>query len=271
MHSSLDKSSYIGYTSPLYEVWSAYMRFKAAISLFISGLFLPSASVAQTVPWSYDGQSDGQDNWGTLSADYAACEIGTKQSPIMIAYTTPATLPALTFYYNKSSATARMAEHMLDLEIKGKNILRIANEPYMLTNIQFHSPSEHVVKNKFYLMEIHLVHKSFSGKQLNLALFVEAGAANSAFDSITDQLPNKNKVNTQLDIDPTALLPSSLGYYAYSGSLSRPPCTEDVEWRVLKKPISSSKEQMSHITKIVGRNSRLEQPIYSRAILETIY
>ncbi len=271
MHSFLDKSPHISYIKPIYVLWEACMQFKTAINIFISSLFSSSIGMAQPTPWSYDGQQDGQDNWGMLSPDYTACELGTKQSPVVIAYTTPTSLPALTFSYNETAATASITEHMLDIAIKGRNILRINNEPYALTNIQFHSPSEHTIKDDFYLMEIHLVHKSFDGKQLNLALFVETGEANTALSTITNHLPNQDKIKTQFNFNPTTLLPTSFGYYAYSGSLSRPPCSEDVEWRVLKTPLVISKEQLIQITKLIGRNARLEQPIYSRTILETTY
>ena len=51
--------------------------------------------------------------------------------------------------------------------------------------------------------------------------------------------------------------------------MTTPPCTEDVEWRVLKKPVALSYEQLRRITGFVGRNARLEQPVYSRTIRET--
>lgn len=45
--------------------------------------------------------------------------------------------------------------------------------------------------------------------------------------------------------DPTALLPGSLNYWTYEGSLTTPPLLESVTWIVCKEPISLSSEQVS--------------------------
>uniref|UniRef100_A0A7N5KNW9 Carbonic anhydrase 2 n=1 Tax=Ailuropoda melanoleuca TaxID=9646 RepID=A0A7N5KNW9_AILME len=49
------------------------------------------------------------------------------------------------------------------------------------------------------------------------------------------------------NFDPTGLLPASLDYWTYLGSLTTPPLLECVTWIVLKEPVSVSKEQINKI------------------------
>lgn len=50
-------------------------------------------------------------------------------------------------------------------------------------------------------------------------------------------------------------LPTSLTYYAYTGSLTTPPCTENVEWRVLRHHTMMSQSQYNVWTRLFGVNS----------------
>ncbi len=44
---------------------------------------------------------------------------------------------------------------------------------------------------------------------------------------------------------PTVLLPGgSNEFYRYEGSLTTPPCTQNVMWTVLRKPLTVSREQV---------------------------
>lgn len=54
----------------------------------------------------------------------------------------------------------------------------------------------------------------------------------------------QGKQTTFAGFDPTALLPSSLDYWTYLGSLTTPPLLESVTWIVCKEPISVSSEQV---------------------------
>jgi carbonic anhydrase len=52
------------------------------------------------------------------------------------------------------------------------------------------------------------------------------------------------------------------------GSLTAPPCTEGVEWLILKEPISVSTEQLAVYKKSFSDNARAAQPVNRRPILE---
>ena len=60
-------------------------------------------------------------------------------------------------------------------------------------------------------------------------------------------IPNKgDKVSFMDDekVDPAKLLPPSLDFWRYEGSLTTPPLLESVIWTVFKKPIQISQEQV---------------------------
>jgi len=239
--------------------------------MLASFLFSANAAAADKTSWSYEGLADGQDNWASLSPDFAKCETGTNQSPVVISYTKPADLPPLTFSYIKGKVTLRRDFNTLEITFSNSNTLNIAGDEYSLKSIQFHSPNEHTLLDKYYAMEIHLLHESRNAKKLNVAILVEPGKENTELKSLTssDTLPFGQSKDAELNA--SAFLPLSLGYYAYTGSITHPPCTENVEWRVLKKPLQMSYAQMDYFIKQLGRNSRLEQPIYNRTIYETKY
>ena len=47
-------------------------------------------------------------------------------------------------------------------------------------------------------------------------------------------------------VDPSKLLPTSLDFWRYEGSLTTPPLLESVIWTVFKEPIQISQEQVLH-------------------------
>ena len=63
------------------------------------------------------------------------------------------------------------------------------------------------------------------------------------------------------------ILPGSLDYYTYDGSLTTPPVTEGVRWFVLKKHIVISRRQIEVLGALYYRNNRPAQPLNARFIL----
>jgi carbonic anhydrase len=65
------------------------------------------------------------------------------------------------------------------------------------------------------------------------------------------------------------LLPANHAYYTFAGSLTTPPCSEDVTWYVLKEQTALSNEQIAEFAKIYPLNARPIQPTNSRELLES--
>lgn len=220
--------------------------------------------------WSYDGDKDGQETWGGLSHHYAACEMGKEQSPIDITPTKDSFKPPLSMRYAPSQTSMWYDGHVIRATPTDQMSVTSETRVYNLKYLVLHSPSEHVVKGKFYPLEIQFMHEDAAGNRLAVAVFAEIGPTNAAIKPLIEYGASKAGQKKAPLFDPAGLLPKERGYFSYRGSLTMPPCTEGVEWRVLKQPIEMSQEQLSALAKIVGRNARLTQPIYMRTIEETL-
>lgn len=245
------------------------MRFPAAAGLlFALTATLPAQAEEST--WSYDADVTGQEDWGSLSPLYAPCALGTQQSPVQISYPQIQPLPLLEMRYSPSRATLQLRENTLLITMEENSFVTMGTHRYVLKQIRFHSPSEHTVRDLFWPVEIHFIHKDADGHTLIVAVWAEKGPLNDTLQAILDHAPQKRTDSVlSFSFDPGALLPTSRGYYAYTGSLTSPPCSEGVEWRLFKQPITLSQEQLLALTQRVGRNARLTQPIYMRTIGET--
>lgn len=243
------------------------MRLSPLIGM-IAILTFSSGAEADNVAWTYDEDYTGQDEWGYLSKEFEACAKGMAQSPIQISYTRPSSLPPMELNYRVSNSRVSHNGHTLAITTDEENTVSINDEVYRLQSIELHTPGEHTVRDAFYLIEIEMLHKSASGKMLMVSVLGNVGKKNPAFQSLLDVAPEKPGM-ASARVDIRGLLPASYGYYAYSGSLTSPPCTEGVEWRVFKQPIEISQEQLLKIGELVGRNARLVQPVYMRTIRET--
>uniref|UniRef100_UPI001A9970C4 LOW QUALITY PROTEIN: carbonic anhydrase-like n=1 Tax=Gasterosteus aculeatus aculeatus TaxID=481459 RepID=UPI001A9970C4 len=136
---------------------------------------------------------------------------------------------------------------------------------YRLKQFHFHwgasddRGSEHTINGIKFPCELHLVHwntkyPSFGDAASQpdglavLGVFLKIGAANPRLQKVLDALDainTKGKQTTFSNFDSKTLLPGSLDYGTYDGSLTTPPLLESVTWIVLREPISVSPAQMA--------------------------
>lgn len=220
--------------------------------------------------WTYDEDYTGQEEWGRLSPDYAACGGGTSQSPISISFTQPSSRPAPEFHYGPVKTRVAFERHAIRAVMEGSLFLIANGEKYRLESVALHTPSEHTIGDIFYSVEIQMLHRNPQGKLLIVGIFIQQGEENAAMQSLLSQVPEKNDgAGGEVVLDPSLWLPAERSYYAYSGSLTTPPCTEDVAWVLFKHPIAVSEAQLIAISRRTGRNARLPQPVYMRTVEET--
>jgi len=238
------------------------LRNSACLALLLTA----PAIAAETTAWNYGAGANNDEGWGELSPEFASCEIGTSQSPIAITFTKIADLPPLKFDYTDTQANIAMRDHTLTVNLENPGTLTIGKDNYHLTQIRFHSPSEHPIRDEDYPLEIHLIHRNEKGQILIVAIMAQFGEENPALSAILAHMKDPTASST---LNPKSLLPQTPGYFSYTGSLTWPPCTEGVEWRILKTPITMSLEQFQPLVKYLQRNARLPQPVYMRTVLES--
>ncbi len=224
------------------------------------------------VAWGYDA-GNGPDVWGRLSPEYALCANGTRQSPVDLRDPTAARLPAVVFDYRPAALDIRNTGHTIEVTPSAENWIEVGGDTFSLLQFHFHAPSEHTVDGKSFDMEMHLVHRNEKGALVVIGVLIEKGNPLIAFDRIRAHLPHAPGENKHIDGAPVNigdLLPRSKRSYRYDGSLTTPPCTEDVNWIVMATPIELSEAQIAAFKAVVHKNNRPVQSLNGREILMDI-
>jgi hypothetical protein len=90
-----------------------------------------------------------------------------------------------------------------------------------------------------------------------LGVFLAPGAANASFAGLAAAFPTEAGQEVAADdVDPNGLLPASLGYWTYEGSLTTPPCTENVDWMVAMEPVEVGEADIERFTALYPMNAR---------------
>jgi carbonic anhydrase len=225
-----------------------------------------------TAEWSYE-EEIGPEHWGELDSSYSACVNGNEQSPINIESSqvkTSEKVENIVIQYKPTDFSLAHTGHTVQANPASlSNSIVVDDNEYILAQFHFHTPSEHQINSQYLDMELHLVHQDANGKLAVLGLMIQEGKENEALASIWDDLP-KSETEEDIDIkepvDLQALLPSDQTSYHYNGSLTTPPCAEEVRWIVFDEPIEMSKEQIQAYQEIFPENQRPVQPLNEREI-----
>lgn len=217
--------------------------------------------------WGYEGDH-GPERWGHMSSDFKACSEGRTQSPIDLSNAAQEDLSDIKFNYKGSKLNVVNNGHTVQVNYDGGSSIEVDGSEYNLVQFHFHTPSEHTVDGKSYGNEMHLVHKNDKGHLAVVGVLVEEGNEHKAYKDIWANLPrNANeKKSVDMNISVAELLPQERDYFTYAGSLTTPPCSENVKWIVLKSPIEMSGEQIGQIQDIMKKNNRPVQPMHDRKL-----
>jgi carbonic anhydrase len=150
--------------------------------------------------------------------------------------------------------------------------IRVGDKQYTLKQFHFHRPSEETINGKSYDMVVHLVHADQEGNLAVVAVLLEQGEDNSLVRELWSNLPKTKEKEDLLDtlhINAADLLPSDRAYYTFAGSLTTPPCSENVTWFVLKHPVAVTSGEIERFSNLYRHDARPTQPLFDRVVLES--
>lgn len=208
---------------------------------------------------------------------YLVCEQGQRQSPINIVTSEhEGERHDLVFRYQPTPVHIVHDGHSFQGLSESPRIVLFNGHSYQFLQAHFHDPSEHHIDGVSYAMELHLVHKDSEGKLLVVGVLAREGEEQKELAQlgawVEQQIGHRmvqpgEEVAGAYQVDLMKILPKDRNnFYAYSGSLTTPPCTEGVQWIVLKEPIELSKAQIDRFMKAYGPIARPVQPLHNRKI-----
>ena len=218
--------------------------------------------------WSYEGKENPA-KWGEIDKEFATCKIGKEQSPIDIQSKSAAkaALAPIKPAYKASGGDLINNGHTIQVNLADGGAATVPAGQYKLLQFHFHTPSEEKMDGQNFPLVAHLVHRNDAGKLAVIGVLFKSGKENAALKDIFAKLPAKEgKAPLAANFDTAALLPKSLAYYSFNGSLTTPPCSEGVAWHVLKEPVEISPAQVAAFQKIFKMNARPVQPLNGRVV-----
>ena len=231
---------------------------------------LPAKKTHAHIHWDYEGEG-GPDNWSKLRPEYGACASGKRQSPINIRDGIRVDQPAIDFAWRPSPFRIVDNGHTVQVAVGGSS-LSLLGKNYELVQFHFHRPAEERINSRGFDMVAHFVHKAEDGRLAVVAVLMEKGAENPFVQTLWNYMPlekNEDVAPPGVAVDPASFLPADRAYYTYMGSLTTPPCTENVQWLVMRQPVQVSAEQIAIFSRLYPNNARPVQPSSGRLIKES--
>ncbi|KAK7404758.1 hypothetical protein VNO78_05715 [Psophocarpus tetragonolobus] len=252
-----------------------------AISVLLSCPVLIMSQQEDESEFNYDVKSNiGPFNWGDIKPEWSLCKNGSMQSPIDLLnerVQIVSHLGTLQKNYSPSNATLKNRGHDIKLEwLAGTSYLQMNGTQYALKQFHWHSPSEHTIDGKRLDLELHMVHETPSGQTAVIGILYKTGRPDHFLSLLTKHLEAvSNSIGAEIEVgvmDPRLVKigTSTTLYYRYIGSLTTPPCTEDIAWTMLREVRSVSMEQIKLLRDAVhddsDANARPLQPVNNRLL-----
>lgn len=267
------------------------------IRLFYLGLCLLSINAfalndsGVKVKWGYEGRTN-PNKWGQLSPAFRLCAKGKSQSPINISNPLSDDKNSLAIHYQSDplnivdngdtelligkTQTLINEGHGVQVNFPAqyeKELITYNGADYQLIQFHMHTPSENKLNGKSFPLEIHFVHQGENGSIAVIGVFVKIGEENAELKKIIANIPKHQGVAVSVKgekINPAKLMPASKKYYTFAGSLTTPPCSEGLQWIVMKDAITATPEQIAAIKAAAhGANARPIQPLNKRKVYYT--
>ncbi|CAM6085553.1 unnamed protein product [Calypogeia fissa] len=227
-------------------------------------------STSPVLEFNYvQGSQGGPEHWGLVSPQWKLCRDGREQSPIaidMAKTTINEDLGNLYYTYRTSTGNLINVGHTVQVNF-GTNAgsLVLGADTYYLKQLHFHTPSEHVINNVRFPLEMHLVHQtSDDKKRAVIAVLFWKSCSGKFLDQLMDLLPDVVHKDANVNTGPLSFEKLHLGpnYARYRGSLTTPPCTQSVSWTVeLSQRNTITQSQLDALKMVITEpNARPVQP-----------
>ncbi|MDM0077363.1 carbonic anhydrase family protein [Variovorax sp. J2P1-59] len=244
---------------------------RLAVAGLLAFSFGSVASAAEHSHWSYAGKT-GPKEWAALAEENQLCAIGQQQSPIALQRNKASHLAdrEVAIRFGKTAGKLVNNGHTIQMDVgdSAPQVLGFKGVDFKLAQFHFHTPSEHHLDGKSFPMEMHLVSKDASGKIIVVGVLIKTGKENPTLAPLFADLPASEGASRDAEIDLAALMPSSHRALLYAGSLTTPPCSENVNWVVMEQPIQMSRRQIAAFQKLFHDNHRRIQPTNKRKVVE---
>jgi carbonic anhydrase len=248
-------------------------------------MLVGGCAAERVVSWGY-GTDDGPEHWALLDPTFALAASGRAQSPIDLpaldVVERPGTPLPIRFDYGGTTTLSLTHDgRLLRAELAAPRNLWIGMVPYRLQQIVCHAPAEHTINGQQAPAELQFVHRNDEGGYAVVAVLVETGDDHHELGKLWHVLPAAPDANvagagdhvTASGIELADLLPADHRCYRYQGSMTTPPCHEQVSWLVLAQPLKASAAQLGRLQRLFSGhafpqgNRRPIQPRHGRSVL----
>jgi len=251
---------------------------------------IPKLQQIMPADWNYDDDCEcGPQHWpGQIN--------GKQQSPIDLRLSKMKVItlqdPLQFTNYNKPLSgefvnTGHSVQFIPDSQTDGPQIRGgMLDQAYKFVQYHYHwaqdnnEGSEHALCGLRYPAELHLVHQGIDDptKLAVLGIFLHIGLDNVALkpdsEIFGEIVECGQKVRTKTPITLQNKLPESLASFArYQGSLTTPPCSENVVWTIFTEPVEVTPQQLESLRavkdyrgSIIRKNYRPLQNVNDRNV-----
>jgi len=260
------------------------------IIAFASGKSYPMPNIGSCDHWTYDEQ----DHWGDVKCTSTnMCATGTTQSPVLIqSWTEQSDLPRLVFsdYSSQTNVTCVNTGHNIRCAFTNgyyRNDGDDALHSFQAAQFHIHVGQEETVQGQDDKASVHVVHFQNPPPASDriavsvIGLLFRVGKTSTLLQPIISALPNLQNEDDSVIIAfegfqslfNTMHANNQDGYWNYPGSLTTPPCAEQIDWTVMETKFELDQQQLDALVQInlrIANSSKVPPLSTARPIQRTL-